>query len=61
LNLIVGHVILHVQKVLPLRLLLLEGQDGQTWKDYVWNCAPCHFPNVDGQIDPSLTMVLVDL
>jgi hypothetical protein len=28
----------------------------------VWNCAHCHFPNVDGQIDPSLlAMVLVGL
>jgi hypothetical protein len=57
LNLIIGNVILLVQKVLSIRLLLLEGRDGQTWKDFVRNCAPCHFPNVDGQIDPSLAMV----
>ncbi len=25
------------------------------------NCAPCHFPNVDDQMDPSLIMVLVGL
>jgi hypothetical protein len=49
-----GHVILHVQKVL-LSGMLLDGQDGQTWKDYV------HLPNVDGQIDPSLDVVHVGL
>jgi hypothetical protein len=27
----------------------------------VRNCVPCHLPNVDGQMDPSLTMVLVNL
>jgi hypothetical protein len=27
----------------------------------VCNCAPCHLPNVDDQIDSSLTMVLVSL
>jgi hypothetical protein len=32
---------------------------GQTWKDHVRNCAPCHLPNVDGQIDPSLVYLLV--
>ncbi len=25
------------------------------------NCAPCNLPNVDGQMDPSLAMVLVGL
>jgi len=39
----------------------MEGQDGQTWKDHVHNYAPCHFPNVDGQMDPSLVMVLISL
>jgi hypothetical protein len=34
----IGCVILCVQKVLPSRVLLLEGQDGQTWKDHVHNC-----------------------
>ncbi len=38
--------------MLPYVVLLLEGQDGQTWKDRVYNCALCHLPNVDGQIDP---------
>jgi len=58
---IVGCVILHVWKFLPFIVLLLEGQDGQTWKDHVRNCAPCHLPNVDDQIDPSLAMVHVGL
>jgi len=55
------HVILHVQKVLPSKVLLLESQDGQTWKEHVCNCAPCHLPNVNDQIDPSLTMVPTSL
>jgi len=37
-------------------VLLLEGQDDQTWKDRVHNCTLCHLPNVDGQIDPSLAV-----
>ncbi len=61
LDVIARHVILCVQKVLPSGMLLLEGWDGQTWKDHVRNCAPCHLPNVDGQVDPSLTVVLVGL
>ncbi len=35
--------------------------NGQTWKDYVHNCVPCHLPNVDGQIDPSLAMIPIGL
>jgi hypothetical protein len=54
-------VILRLWKVLPLRMLLLEGQDGQTSKDHVHNCAPYHLSNVDGQIDPSLVMVPTSL
>ncbi len=41
--------------------MLLEGQDGQTWKDHVCNHALCHLPNVDGQIDPSLVVVFISL
>jgi len=48
LDVTIGHVILHVQKVLPFGVLLLEGRDGQTWKDHVYNYAPYHLPNVDG-------------
>jgi hypothetical protein len=53
----VGCVILCVHKVLLSKVLLLEGRDGHTWKDHVRNCAPCHLPNVDGQMDPSLVVV----
>ncbi len=41
--------------------LLLEGRDGQTWKDLMCNCVPCLLPNVDGQIDLSLIMVPTSL
>ncbi len=27
---------------LHFKILLLEGQDGQTWKDHVCNCVSCH-------------------
>ncbi len=59
LDVTIGCVILHVRKVLYLRLLLLE--DGRTWKDHVCNCAPCHLPNVNGQNDPSLAMIFASL
>ncbi len=49
--------ILRVWKVLPFGILLLEVRDGQTWKDHVRNCVPCHFPNVDGHFDPSLAII----
>jgi hypothetical protein len=47
--------------VLPFKVLLLECQDGQTWKDHVLNCAPCHPYDVDGHIDPSLMVVPIRL
>jgi hypothetical protein len=51
----------HVQKVLPSRMLLLEGWNGQRWMDHVHNCAQFHLPNVDGKINPSLVVVFIDL
>jgi hypothetical protein len=51
LDVIVRHIIWWVWEVLPFRMLSLEGQDGQTWKDHVCNCALCHLSQVDGQID----------
>jgi hypothetical protein len=27
----------------------------------VCNCAPCHLPNLDGQIDPSLAVIPIGL
>jgi hypothetical protein len=61
LDVTMGCVILCVQKVLPSTVLLLEGRDGQTGKDRVCNCVPCHFLIVDGQMDPSLVVVLASL
>ncbi len=58
---IVRRVILQIQMVLPSSVLLLDGQDGQTWKNYVHNCALCHLPHVDGEINPFLLVVLVKL
>jgi hypothetical protein len=40
---------------------MLEGHDGVIWKDHVCNCAPCHCPNVDGIVDPSLAVVRAGL
>jgi hypothetical protein len=57
---ILRHVILQIQMVLPSSVLLLEGQVGQTWKNHVHNCALCHLPHVNGEIDPSLLVVLVE-
>jgi hypothetical protein len=50
-----------VQDVLPFGMLLLKGQNGQTWKDHMHNCALCHHSHVNGQVDPSLVVVLVGL
>ncbi len=43
------------------KYLLLEGCNGQTSKYHVHNCVPCHIPNVNGQIDLSLMVVLSNL
>ncbi len=40
---------------------MLEGRDGVVWKDHVHNCAPCHLPNVNGIVDPSLVVIWTDL
>ncbi len=56
-----GRTILRVRKVLASGVLMLEGRDGVVWKDHVRNCAPCHLPNVDGIVDPSLAVVRADL
>ncbi|BBN09865.1 hypothetical protein Mp_4g23350 [Marchantia polymorpha subsp. ruderalis] len=53
--------ILRVREVLPSGVLLLEGRDDVVWKDHVRNCAPCHLPNVDGTMDPSLAIVRAGL
>jgi hypothetical protein len=40
---------------------MLEACDSVVWKDHVCNCAPCHLPNVDGIVDPSLAMIWAGL
>ena len=47
LDVIASRIILRVQAILQSRMLLLEGRDGQVWKDHVHNCAPCHLPHID--------------
>jgi cbb3-type cytochrome oxidase cytochrome c subunit len=61
LDVIAGRTILRVREVLASRVLMLEGRDGVVWKDHVHNCAPCHFSNVDGRVDPSLVVIRADL
>ncbi len=57
----VGHTILQVQEVLAFGVLMFEGHDGVVWMDHVHNCAPCHLPNVDGTVDPSLAIIGANL
>jgi hypothetical protein len=57
LDVTAGRTILRVQKVLASRVLMLEARDGVVWKDHVRNCVPCHLPNVDGTVDPSLAVI----
>jgi hypothetical protein len=61
LDVFIRRVIFSLYEVLPFWALLLEGQDGQTWKDHVYNCVPYHLLNMDGQIDLSLVVVHVNL
>jgi hypothetical protein len=57
LDVTAGRTILRVREVLPSGVLMLEGRDGMVWKDHVHNCAPCHLPNVDDTVDPSIAVV----
>ncbi|CAM6085939.1 unnamed protein product [Calypogeia fissa] len=50
-----------MREVLSSGVLVLEGRDGVVWKDHVRNCAPCHLPNVDGSMDPSLAPISASL
>jgi hypothetical protein len=61
LDVTTSRTILRVRKVLAFGILMLEGHDGVVWKDHVRNCGPCHLPNVDGTVDPSLVMIRADL
>jgi hypothetical protein len=47
--------------VLASKILMLEGCDGVVWKDHVRDYAPCHLPNVDGTVVPSLEVIRVSL
>ncbi len=61
LDVMACHIILRVQEVLASRVLMLEGHDGVVWKDHVCNCAPCHLPNMDGTVHPSLVVIWAGL
>jgi hypothetical protein len=61
LDVTAGHTILRVREVLASGVFMLEGRDGVVWKDHVRNCAPCHLPNVDGRVDPSLAVIRAGL
>jgi hypothetical protein len=37
--------------------MVLQGADGMLFKEHLENCAPCHNPNIDLTVDPSLTTV----
>ena len=37
--------------------MVLQGADGTLFKEHIENCAPCHNPNIDLTIDPTLTTV----
>ncbi len=61
LDVIAGHTILRVREVLASGILMFKGHDGVVWKDHVHNCPPCHLPNVDGIVDPSLVVIWAGL
>jgi hypothetical protein len=37
--------------------MVLLGADGTLFKEHMENCAPCHNPNIDTTVDPTLTTV----
>ena len=50
-----------VKTILSSCVLELEGYDGQIWKDHSKNCTPCHLPNIDGTMDPNLSVIPASL
>jgi site-specific DNA-cytosine methylase len=46
--------ILRVYKVLPSGVLQLQGKCGRIAEAHIDNCAPCHLPHLDGDIDPRI-------
>ena len=61
LNVTVSQVILRVKKVLSRGVLELEGRDGWIWKDHSRNCALCDLLNIDGTVDPNLSVIHINL
>jgi hypothetical protein len=52
-----------IYRVLEVRdsgVLVLQGQCGTTLHEHASNCAPCHLPNINTTIDPSLRQVTAD-
>lgn len=46
--------ILRVTQILPSGVLQLQGKCGRTASIHMDNCAPCHLPHLDSEIDPVL-------
>jgi hypothetical protein len=61
LDVTAGRVILRVREVLGSGVLLLEGHDGNFWKDHTRNCAPCHLPHIDETVHPSTSHISAGL
>jgi hypothetical protein len=40
--------------------MFLQGADGTLFKEHLENCVPCHNPNIDLTVDPTLTTVTAD-
>lgn len=56
-----GKVILIAKKAYPSVVLELEGHNGRIWKDHSRNCALYRLPNVNGTMDPKLSVILREL
>ena len=52
---------MRVKKILSSGVLELEGRDGRIWKDHSRNYVPCHLPNIDGNVDPNLSVIPASL
>eukprot|EP00245_Coleochaete_scutata_P000411 TRINITY_DN1051_c1_g1_i1.p1 TRINITY_DN1051_c1_g1~~TRINITY_DN1051_c1_g1_i1.p1 ORF type:complete len:1227 (+),score=252.29 TRINITY_DN1051_c1_g1_i1:430-3681(+) len=61
LDVTAGRVVLRVKALKPSGVLLLEGRDGGEWEDHARNCAPCHLPDIEGTVDPSLRIAPASL
>jgi cbb3-type cytochrome oxidase cytochrome c subunit len=61
LDVTASRIILRVREVLTFGVLMLEGHNVVVWKDHAHNCVPCHLPNVDGRVNPSLAVIRASL